>query len=87
MADTTHHVEDHTPEVVELNSVIGQVRAMVSLAVGSVGNDGKIDPIEAIQLAMMGVELVKTIIATVQAHRDKDKLKFVAENSRLHLPA
>lgn len=84
MADT------HALQVGDMDSLFGQVKAMVLVALESAGNDGKIDPIEAIRLASMGVSLVQTIVAMVQRNhttKQTDSLQFVAANSQVHLPA
>lgn len=74
----------------EMDSLFSQVKAMVMVALESAGNDGKIDPLEAVRLAAMGVGLVQAIIAMVQRNhgaRLKDTLRSVVENSKVDLPA
>jgi hypothetical protein len=84
MADT------HVLQTEDMNSLFGQLKAMVLVALESAGNDGKIDSMEAVRLASLGVGLVQSIVAMIQRNhttKQTDSLHFVAANSQVHLPA
>ena len=74
---------DRAPEMDEVTSLINMLNTLIIAAVDAIGDDGRIDAGEAVQLSMQGFQLVSAVIAMVTKKHDKaarERLRSAVEN-------